>query len=235
MLHMIKRLPTSTSGGNNRDKTQKIFQQKRRKTMNNAKNIIEKEFSTVGLIERSESLSGITYSIDFNLDNSANLVQLGEIDTSPEQHTCVEPFFDEHKLLKIHNAFEKHKEHDVMGEPYVPLLIFANVTGKYIFNLNNRYGNRIELENISIIDSPSVSIHHSKSYTGIVTSFERQEDLIVVTLDTTDTIFKCPIENFKAIDISKPINISVDDYMEPLAPYSSQTLNGCTVTEIKQL
>ena len=203
--------------------------------MENAKKIIEREFSTVGLIERSESFSSITYSIDFNLDNSANLVQLGEIDTSPEHHTCVEPFFDEHKLLEIHNAFEKHKEHNVMREPYVPLLIFANVTGKYIFNLNNRYGDRIELENISIIGSPSVSIHHSKSYTGIVTSFERQEDLIVVTLDTTDIMFKCPIDSFKAIDMFKPINISVDDYMEPLTPYSTQTLNRCNVTEVKQM
>ena len=110
--------------------------------------------------------------------------------------------------------------------------MFANVTGKYVFDIDNPDKSHIEIKNVSCIDISDVSIHYSKSYTGIVTSFERQEDFIVVTLNTTDIKFKCPINSIKAIDLTKQINISVDVYMEPDSP---QTSDNYTVTEVNQM
>ncbi len=206
--------------------------------MDNAKNTIEKEFSAVGFINREEDDMDIpwnTYYVNIRLNGFVKLIRLGQVDgafPTLNDYTSVEPFFDKHKLLEIHNLYEEQKNQHKKE----PLIILANITGKYIFNLNNPDKDHIEIENASLTNpisniSLNVSLNRSYTYTGIVTSVERQENFLVITLDTTDIKFKCPFDSIKSIDLFKPISISVNEHINT----QSNPRYSYTVTEVKLL
>ena len=207
--------------------------------MDNAKNIIEKEFSTVALVEREEpdacNIVWYTYYVHIRLNNSNELLTLGTLDEeTPFEDTCftsIAPCFCKDDLLKLHVLYEnKNKD-----ETTIPISV--NVTGKYVFDLNNPDKDYVEIENVSLANIPdfnvslNVSLNRPNTYTGIITSTERQENFIVLTLDTTDIKFECPFDSIKSIDLLKPISISVDEHIDTL----SNPRYSYTVTEVKQM
>lgn len=198
------------------------------------KNTVKKEFSTAGFIDQFYNMSTLLkeYWLYFRLNDSAHRIQLGSVDVYPEKrndYAYVEPFFPKRELQAVHAFYENR--HDIYKDK--PLPVFANVNGTYVFDMNNPDNDHVEIENVSCMNVPdvSVSLNRSCTYTGIITSIELNPNSILLTLDTANVKFICPDNIFKKLSLYGTVTLYVDEHVMPSVPRSYKYI----VTDAKLL
>lgn len=207
-------------------------------------NIIKREFTTIGTIdyEAHDLVGDFEYALTICLNNVKERLYLGFFDPCrPDMNLNQKfletnkyylkdkysrystPLFNDIQLRNLYNTFHKTS----CPQSY----IYANVTGIYVFDMDNPDNDHIEVNTVSLIDPPDVSITQSKTYTGIPVTINYTNNTAIITLDTTEITFSCPINTINSFDLTKPIVITVTEHITPTTPRKY----SYTVTDVKQL
>lgn len=164
-------------------------------------NTIIKKFKTIGVIENYYfDYDMECYLYDLTILINGNLVK-NRYCTHNDEDSDI---FSKELLAKFNERTQ-----DTKGE-CAPLAvkIKANII-HYPENPENDY---IKLEHISRKNGPKADTHHTKTFTGVITDFERDKrsnTTVNFKISTSESAFSTDIDKFTGIDLTKPVTITL--------------------------
>ena len=164
-------------------------------------NTIIEKFKTIGVIENYYfDYDMECYLYDLTILINGNLVK---------NKYCTHDDEDSDIFSKELLAQFNERTQDTKSE-CAPLAV--KITANIIHYPENPEDDYIKLEHISRKNGPNVDTHRTKTFTGMVTDFERSErsdTTVNFKIRTSESVFSTDISKFTDIDLTKPITITL--------------------------